>query len=340
MTRESSVPSPDGAPVGQTRYVWFEALTGFREDEVSDVSAQFVVSGSTITSRANGRTMHHGRFEMASLADLRRHTPPGTGRCTVREIVADAQSLHRAPENAGALFQVASQFNSLEMVSPSVTPEAGIDGYVSDPTQGPACAVACGAGTIYRNHLVPIGDAFGQTASRQIDGFAELAARLDIDSGMRNGYALPSAAALESAGRVITASAATEREDLLGALHVGLQWNTEVTLAGAGHLVTQAYCSAMPVAYSDHSTEAWASLGRVVLDAAYEATLRAGSINARDTGNNTVFLTLIGGGVFGNPKTWILDAIERAVGVVGDADLDVAIVSYGSPDPDLVPLMT
>ena len=59
-----------------------------------------------------------------------------------------------------------------------------------------------------------------------------------------------------------------------------------------------------------------------------------------ETGNNTVLLTLIGGGVFGNPVQWIIDAITRAVDVMADTDLDVAIVSFGSSNPALRPLLT
>jgi hypothetical protein len=36
--------------------------------------------------------------------------------------------MHQFPENAGALIQVASQFNLLEMTGPEVTPENGVDG--------------------------------------------------------------------------------------------------------------------------------------------------------------------------------------------------------------------
>jgi len=39
---------------------------------------------------------------------------------------------------APAPFQVASQFNLLEMTGPSVTPEHGVARYAHDPTQGPA----------------------------------------------------------------------------------------------------------------------------------------------------------------------------------------------------------
>eukprot|EP01045_Picozoa_sp_COSAG04_P042458 COSAG04_NODE_13423_length_606_cov_210.532544_1_plen_48_part_10 len=48
------------------------------------------------------------------------------------------------------MFQVASQFNCLEMVSPGDQPEAGITRYALDHTQGPVCAMACPAGTVYR----------------------------------------------------------------------------------------------------------------------------------------------------------------------------------------------
>ncbi|KAL7556720.1 hypothetical protein ACA910_006273 [Epithemia clementina (nom. ined.)] len=70
-------------------------------------------------------------------------------------IQANVLDLHADPENARAVFQAASQFNCLEFPSPRTVPEAGITNYVYDRTQGPACAMTCGAGTAYRNYLVP-----------------------------------------------------------------------------------------------------------------------------------------------------------------------------------------
>ena len=64
------------------------------------------------------------------------------------------------PENAGALFQVASQLNLLEMTGPEVTPEDGVTIYQDDRTQGPACAIAAGAATIYRNYFAPVGGGY------------------------------------------------------------------------------------------------------------------------------------------------------------------------------------
>lgn len=52
-------------------------------------------------------------------------------------------------------------------------------------------------------------------------------------------------------------------------------------------------------------------------------------INAEHHGNRTLFLTLLGGGVFGNDTTWITSAIRRSMAIWPDSGLDVAIVSYG-----------
>jgi len=62
------------------------------------------------------------------------------------------------------------------------------------------------------------------------------------------------------------------RDRLMGHLRVGVQWDTEVTLAGDGHTVTQVYCSALPIAYTSIPSPEWEPFARLVLDAAYEAT--------------------------------------------------------------------
>ena len=67
----------------------------------------------------------------------------------------------------------------------------------------------------------------------------------------------------------------------MGRLRIGVQWDTEVTLDDAGHTVTQAFCSALPIAYADHHADRWEPFARLVLDAAYEATLAAAALNAR-----------------------------------------------------------
>jgi hypothetical protein len=161
---------------------------------------------------------------------------------------------------------------------------------------------------------------------------------------MENGYALASDAGLRRVGEQLRRMSATEKDRLRGRLQVGIQEETEVTLSEAGHTVTQVYGSALPVAYSAAPAELWAPFAKLVLEAAYEATLRAGIQNGKRSGGWTTYLTLLGGGAFGNRPEWIIGAIRRALnacrGCLFEWPLDVAIVSYGQPDPDVSRLVS
>jgi len=317
---------------------WFERLVGFPEDSPEEVRSQLVLEGTTLRSLANGASYEAGTLEIPSLAELRERVraagPPG-GRIAVRQIVGEAGALHRDPANAGALFQVASQFNLLEMVGPDVTPEMGVGRYEGDPTQGPACAIAAGAGTIHRNYLVEVEGRPGQAADRQIDCLADLGRALGNTGSrlwkMQNGYAMATREGLrEIAGRLRAASPAG-LDRLRGLLRIGLQLDTEVTTAPTRHTLSQAYCSALPVAYGDHPRALWEPFARLILEAAYEATLAAAVLNARRTGNPTVFLTLLGGGAFGNDRSWILDALRRALRLYRAAPLRAVVVARHHP---------
>ena len=91
--------------------------------------------------------------------------------------------------------------------------------------------------------------------------------------------------------------------------------------------------------YSSHSDELWSEFAKLVLEAAYEATICAAILNSVSTGNNKVFLTLLGGGAFGNREDWILSSIQRALREYRDFDLDVMFVSYGSTNPNIQKMM-
>lgn len=324
---------------------WFERLFGFEEESPETVREQLRVEGTQLRSLANGRVFECGLLEIPTLAELRVQAEAGrgSGETTLEEWVADAEGLHRDSRAAGALVQVASQFNLLEMVAPSVTPEEGITGYVHDRTQGPACALAAAAGTVYRVHLHPVDGLPGQARDRQIDCLTGLGEALGATDEpfweMRNGYALLSAAGLAEISRRLLAMASEDQDRVMASLQIGLQRDTEVTLEGARHRLTQAYCSALPVAYSERSVEEWAPFARLVLRGAYEATLAAGAANAARTGNRRVFLTLLGGGAFGNPTEWILDAIEAALERYRHAGLEVVIISHQASNPEVAALV-
>jgi len=324
---------------------WFQQLTGIKEQSPEQVREHLSVSGDSIVC-PDGKQIALGRLETPKLSELRQtvedlNVEPRPS--TIREIVGDVRALHADPANADVLFQVASQFNLLEMVGPSVTPEQGVGIYETDRTQGPACAIACGAGTIYRNYFAPVGDSIGQSATAQIDCSSDLGQRLGNTNNrlwsMQNGYLLPTDAGLDQITTTLQQASADELDELRGTLQVGLQWQAEVTLPGANHKVSQAYCSALPVAYGRQPTGQWTDFARLVLDAAYEATLCAAAINASQTGMNKVYLTLLGGGAFGNPDEWIMAAIERAFHKLSHHNLDVQIVSYGQSKPAVTKLI-
>ena len=356
------------------RNMWFKELMGFLENDINpdQVRSSMQLSSTTagiLTSAHSNRRFQCGTLTIPSLGELRHQvdTIPENkrlpGRIQLSQIVANVQQLHLDPVNAGATFQVASQFNLLEMASPDAVPEDGVGIYGSDQTQGPACAVACGAGTIYRNYYVPIlleaaatvggggggggdGQQIGQTAARQIDCLQDLGRALGNDDTnklwtMKNGYALATLEGLESIERrlAIATSTAQERDALLQLVRIGIQSDTQVTLHDCRHTVTQVYCSALPVRYGDHAAYKWQAFARLILEACYEATFHAAVLNAAKTGNRRVYLTLVGGGVFGNEIVWILEAMERTLRLFRNVALDVRIVSHKRSNPSVQELV-
>jgi hypothetical protein len=325
---------------------WFKQVFGFNESTYKETQKRFrVESEQLLTDSDPPRRFHVGSLSVPSLDDLRAQVaalskPDGT-RLTLRIVVADAYALHTWPEANGALIQVASQFNLLEMVGPGVAPEDGIARYRNDFTQGPACAMACAPATVFRNYLAPVDGQHGQTGDNQINALHDLDRALGIPGiRMQNGYALLDPQTVRAIGQHIRSLDEPGRDELRKRLRIGLHSNTEVTADGVppGQRVTQAFCSALPVAYNSAPVADWAPFASLVLEASYEATLLAAVLNHRLTGNARVFLTTIGGGAFGNEREWIIQAVGRALRCLGCHSLDVAMVCYGKVSPDLADL--
>ena len=329
---------------------WFERLTGFKESSYAETRQHLAVKGTTLVSKINGKSYEAGELETPALAELRaraaavlERTRGELGELTVASVVSDVRQLHRDPANRHALFQVASQFNLLEMVGPGVTPEDGVTRYAQDHTQGPACAIAAGAATIYRNYFAPVDGQHGQTSRRQIDCLRDVGAALGNQAGslweMRNGYALCTRDGLAAVDGLLKAMTPDQIDALRDKLRIGLHWRVEATEAAEpGWVVSQAFCSALPVSYAGLPHAPWAAFATLVLEGAYEATLWAAVLNAHRFGSPVVFLTQLGGGAFGNDFAWIQAALRRALRLVEGLGLDVRIVSYGSQNPALVQL--
>jgi len=115
-------------------------------------------------------------------------------------------------------------------------------------------------------------------------------------------------------------------------LRVGIHWGTE-TEKGLGrepHNICQVFSSAVPVAYAKGTPKKdWEQLACAVLDGTFEAAIAAGAILAVKRGSRVkVYLTCVGGGVFGNANVWIASAIERAIKIWKNAPVDVKLVHY------------
>lgn len=321
---------------------WFEKLFGFYETVDSVYTNLHIVyedGARMMISKANGRRFRVGDLSIANYQQIVYHTKQSKGAIKVSNIVASVTNLLCDPVNNGAVFQVASQFNLLEMASPLVSPESGITNYTFDNTQGPACAIAAAVGTVYRNYFV-FGDTSGQTRSKQINTIGKLLDHLNIADKveMSNGYLLIDVfSTLYWTSRAISLATDTEYEHMLSLVDIGVHSNVEVTLemAPENQLVTQVFCSAVPISqHATHRSACWKPLATLILESAYKTTLAVAAKQVKDGGSNVVYLTAVGGGAFGNPPEVIVAAIRSAIEMFKDVALDVRIVTGGGSIPE------
>jgi hypothetical protein len=305
---------------------WFEALFGATEASLLDQdylkihqSFELIDEGTMqgkLLSKINHQSYQFGKLERLSLAVLRQRAadalnqrvdcPPVKNKLS--QMVAHVKTLHQSKCNQNALFQVASQFNLLEMINQTRIPEKGIQCYEDDPTQGPACALSAVAGTMYRNYFVkvdPIQDKRGQTQLRQINCLNGLEKTLGFSFDFQNGYVFLTPDTLNACTQKLAQLSVEQRDALMGTIEYGIQWNTEVTLAGAHkQCVQQIYCSALPIRHGINKKIAladWAPLACLLQDAIYEATLLTAVINAHQNGCMLVYLSYVGGKSLNRP---------------------------------------
>lgn len=332
---------------------WFSQLFGFMEGDYSETQKQFTYCRETGILRSSAlpeRAFFAGSFETPSLEELRMRVNIevavgrlGRKQIAVVEDVGDVSEFHIQPENEGTLFQAASQFNTLEHTSQSGVPEKGITCYAGDHTQGPACATSCSPGTVVRNYFA-FGSGEGQTRDHQVQNLADVEALLENGEEkyfkVRNGYTLASSESLARLTKLIDGDDVLQ-DRIRKKLRIGLQADTEVVAskfgsqlyAGPTQLVTQAYCSAVSASSGLCRNQDWKSFASLVLEAAYEATMYAAVENflrnPSKPGSRKVFLTALGGGVFGNDMQWIKQALRKALLTFAHVGLEVHLVSYG-----------
>ncbi|KAL5264928.1 hypothetical protein ACHWQZ_G005875 [Mnemiopsis leidyi] len=346
--------------------LWFERLLGFEESletvkenltcEKDETDELYYITGT------NNKRYCAGRFEHVSVAELNKRCTQTVddeeGGCitTLGVVKGDVVSFINNPENNGAVFQVASQFNCLEFINPAITPEAGVDRYEYDHTQGPACSIACGAATVYRNYYVdmPITERpgqtepqEGQTEDRQLDGFEDIAEILGNHDNQqftqKNGYLTANEKQLDVFLERLEELKKEEcwdteekvYENMWSKLKLGVHHDVEVTSKDWGAVlsdspglrITQVFASAAAVGYSRSINRSkWEILARGILDASYDGLFAVAAQNK----TKKLFITFIGGGVFQNSMSWISDAIYRAAVKHRKAGITAYLVCYGA----------
>lgn len=299
------------------------------ESLASDPASCFETdSQGWVRLRAGARTFEAGRFACRSLDSLRAQIAPG--RASLRLFVLLGQSpltdigSLQALAPVDSLFQAASQFNCLESPGPWVVP---VSRYFSDPTQGPRASISAYPATLLRHYRAP--GPQGPFVQRSEGPQLNLLHRV----------ALPGVAQVES-GYLLShrveqpQTFATLLHEHFGEIEVGLHEGAEVVLGGGWdgpvvgkRRIAQVFTSTLAAGgYSrvDFREPVWLDIVTQLQRAAYLGTL----LSAAATGQRRAVLTLIGGGVFGNPLPLIWDCILWAcqeVSVCLSQDLTVIV---------------
>jgi O-acetyl-ADP-ribose deacetylase (regulator of RNase III) len=259
-------------------------------------------------------------------------------------VTQDVALLHCDPKNEGAIFQVASQFNCLEMQSADARPNQGVTIYSDDHTQGPACAMACPAALVYRNYFVEHtknGVIYKGQCAHQIDNLEDINEMLgnmnDTYWTMRNGYVIVNDD--KKLGDISNRIVEVERESIIQALRVGVHWSTSVVdnqkiatkKEPLKHRVCQVYASALPVSPNYNPSiinkALWEPFATCILEGSYMATLCIAALIALKSQTRIkCYLTLIGGSAFGNKPDWIIKAITNALTKYKAYPIDVMLV--------------
>ena len=96
---------------------WFEKLTGFAEKNYTETKENLYIKDNKLYSKINHKCYDIGEFKIISLKNLRSQTKKNyTNKKNKVEVIrADVKDL-LVIKNHNAVFQVASQFNCLEMI--------------------------------------------------------------------------------------------------------------------------------------------------------------------------------------------------------------------------------
>ena len=323
----------------QTHTNWFNLIYGFDETvERCNANLSVVLDANNIPrikSSCSKKSYRSGLFSTPTIEELRNKSIELLNKSrtnisattTYSHVVIDdvLEMHHKYPRST---FQVASQFNCLEFVSPELT-------------QGPACSLACASGTIYRNYFaVPPTNSFGiigQSQNSQFNLLDNLERMIDNSNNnywhVNNGYINSKRKSLAHLNKNIQSC---NIDNFIKNIKVGVHDDVGVVFSSRYEpidedlYVTQVYCSAVSCNYTSIPRKTWQPIAEIILQSQYEGAIWSAVLNHLRGGTNKLFLTFIGGGVFGNKNKWIGRSISRALNIATkyDTGLDIIICHY------------
>jgi hypothetical protein len=294
-----------------------------------------------IKNLQNSRIFAMGEFKEYSIAQLRTASngkvKSGNGSLHIIEAQnpsgtpylskVDVGAMQADPVFNDAVFQIASNFNGLELTS-NQDNMGDITRYVFDYTQGPFASISAAPGLFLRHYYmfydpkIPSAQ-WKQTPSHQLNFLDQ------TDIPVTNSYV----------------DFSIKNPDLVSnypvdKIKVGVHTDIEVTFGfmpttasfeevnNPNQKINQVFTAAVDFGSNSSfkKNEKALAIAQTVLNAAYEGTIRTAIVLDK----KKVVLTLVGGGVFNNSINSIYKAIALNKDLIKDYGLDVTVIIFDS----------
>lgn len=285
-------------------------VLGVSEKAIQKMSLKDRITVAKEAMVENGE-VSFGRIDLYSIDELRKKTEnrkPFKGEGSVSVIVdptIDVKDLQADPQNAGANFQIASNFNGQE-AGQFCGDDRSLNELQSIFAQGEQASMSAYPGIFFRKYF-----------SGPINLLDELVAKGIVTMDKRGVLVRD----ITSLGELV---------ENQGLIKVGYHSGISVThgsnfanIIDRGQRINQTFTAALNLGANPRLKD----FSSVFLRAAYEGTVRASFLH----GVKKVFLTLVGGGVFCNDLEDIAKAIQGAAAFAREKSMDVVIVCRMDP---------
>ena len=240
------------------------------------------------------------------------------------------------PKHPKSMFQVASNFNGIETIDETATPDSEdfTTNYIYDHTQGPGASVSAGPAAIARVFAAFYDESkpAGEWAQRGLDHQINMLSDVSGYYNVINGYVVNSVNGSDQTQPLMDTSeeyvnsiagkvklCVHENADVtFGARYYDDDENDYMAVLKEPHRINQVFTAAMnlrqgPNGKANQMLQDSPAKSRVLLRASYVGSYLA----AVNTGCESLYLTLIGGGAFGNDLNIIFDEIIYAHKKIG-----------------------